>query len=127
MIDHRLARFAAVGMANTVVGLAIIYACTGLLDMGDVAANAIGYALAVLLGFALNKNWTFGYTGDATGALVRYLATLLAAYAANLAATLFALDVLRLDSYMAQAVGIAPYAMVGYVGSRLFAFAPRPS
>ncbi|HSV50774.1 MAG TPA: GtrA family protein [Burkholderiaceae bacterium] len=122
MLDFRLARFLAVGLANTVFGLSAIFACKGLLGLGDVESNLIGYGVGILLGFAVNKRWTFGHTGAAASAFVRYLLVLAVAYAANLATTLFAIDVLRLDSYLAQALGVIPYALTGYIGSRWFAF-----
>lgn len=126
MFDFRLGRFAVVGLANTFVGLSVIFGCKALLGMGDVLANLLGYGVAVLLGFALNKRWTFGHTGDAAGAFVRYLAVLVLAYAANLATTLYAIDILHLNSYIAQASGIVPYALTGYLGARWFAFPAIP-
>jgi putative flippase GtrA len=123
VIDHRLVRFAVVGVANTIAGLALIFACKALLGLGDAAANFIGYAIALLLGFAWNKRWTFEWSGPAAGALGRYLLVLLAAYLANLCVTMLALRVMHVDSYLAQAAGVLPYAITGYLGSRFFAFA----
>jgi putative flippase GtrA len=123
LLDFRLGRFAAVGASNTCVGLSVIFACKGWLGLGDVTANAIGYGVALLLGFALNREWTFEHRGKPAMAFLRYCLVLALAYAANLAATLFAIHVVHLDSYVAQVVGIIPYALVGYLGARLFAFA----
>lgn len=124
MLDFRLGRFAIVGLANTFVGLSGIFACKGFLGMGDVQANLLGYGVALLLGFAVNKRWTFEHSGEPVSAFVRYLLVLAVAYGANLATTLCAIDLLHLDSYVAQAVGVVPYALTGYLGARLFAFAP---
>lgn len=124
MIDFRLARFTLVGLANTAVGLAVIFACKGLLGMADAPANFTGYATALLLGFGLNRRWTFGHTGDPKAAFARYLLVLAAAYLANLATVMGTIGLLHLDSYVAQVAGIGPYTLVSYVGSRLFAFRP---
>jgi len=122
VIDVRLAKFAAVGAANTLAGLSIIYACKGLLGLSDLASNLVGYGLAMMLGFTLNKRWTFQHAGATLPALSRYLLVLALAYAANLITVLYAIDVLHVNGYLAQALGILPYAATGYVGSRLFAF-----
>jgi len=122
ILDHRLARFVAVGLANTLFGLAIIFASKALLGLGDVASNFIGYAIGILMGFVVNKRWTFEHRGGAASAFGRYLLVLAVAYAANLATTLCAIDVLHLDPYLAQAAGVLPYALTGYLGGRLFAF-----
>lgn len=122
MIDQRLARYVAVGAANTLVGLSVIFAAKLLLGLDDVLANLLGYAVGISLGFLLNRNWTFEHDGDVAGALARYLCVLLAAYSVNLLTVLYAIDVLRINSYLAQALGVIPYFLVGYVGSRAFAF-----
>jgi putative flippase GtrA len=41
-------RFAAVGVVNTLVGLAAIYACLAWLGLGDAAANFFGYCIGCL-------------------------------------------------------------------------------
>ena len=124
IFDFRLGRFVVVGFANTLVGLSVIFAGKALLAMGDVQANLLGYGVAVLLGFALNKKWTFEHSGAYAKAFGRYLLVLVVAYAANLVTTLYAIDILHLNSYIAQALGVVPYALTGYLGGRLFAFAP---
>jgi putative flippase GtrA len=122
VIDVRLARFAAVGAANTLLGLSMIYACKGLLGLTDAVSNMLGYGFAVMLGFTLNKRWTFQHAGAALPALGRYLLVLALAYVANLVTVLYAIEVVHLNGYRAQALGIVPYAAAGYIGSRLFAF-----
>jgi putative flippase GtrA len=124
MFDFRFGRFLVVGLANTFVGLSVIFAGKAFLAMGDVQANLLGYGVAVLLGFALNKKWTFQHTGAHAKAFARYVVVLILAYVANLATTLYAIDILHLNSYIAQALGIVPYAFTGYLGGRWFAFAP---
>lgn len=124
MLDVRLIRYTAVGAANTLIGLSVIFAAKALLGLDDVAANLLGYAVGIAFGFALNRHWTFGHDGDALTALARYACVLVAAYSVNLLTVLYAIDVLGLNTYLAQAAGVAPYFLVGYLGSRLFAFAP---
>ena len=124
MLDFRLARFAVVGIANTFVGLTVIFACKGLLDFADVPSNLLGYGVAIALGFVLNKRWTFEHAGSPESAFIRYLMVLALAYVANLVATLYAIEILHLNSYMAQVAGIVPYALTGYLGGRWFAFPP---
>lgn len=122
MLDQPIARFAMAGLANTLTGLAVIFGCKSLLRFGDVAANFVGYAAGILLGFLLNKRWTFRHHGHWGTAFARYLVVLAAAYLINLAAVIYLIDGLHLNSYLAQAAGIVPYAFIGYLGSRYFVF-----
>lgn len=123
LADWRLVRYLVVGAANTIVGLLVIYASLYALGLGNVSANALGYAVGISLGFVLNRNWTFRHRGSQLAALARFLLVLGIAYGVNLAVVLFAAEQLHLNRYVAQAMGIVPYTLIGYLGSRYFAFA----
>lgn len=124
-LDGSAIRYLLVGGANTLVGLLAIYACKWLLGLNDLRANLIGYGAGIALSFALNKRWTFQFAGSTLPALVRFLFVLALAYLANLA-TVMCLIGCGTNGYLAQAIGIVPYTVLGYLGSRLFAFSsPR--
>jgi putative flippase GtrA len=120
-----LARYLVVGMANTLTGLLVIYACKWMLGAGDVSANMVGYGVGILLGFQLNKKWTFSHGGDYLHSLLRYCMVLACAYLVNLATVLYSITAMDLNSYLAQALGIGPYTLIGYLGSRYYAFPMR--
>jgi putative flippase GtrA len=122
MADRSLARYLAVGVVNTVAGLAIIFGLKALAGAGDVTANLVGYGAAVLLGFGLNRQWTFRHAGAVSPALARYCAVLSVAYLLNLATVLACIHALGLNAYLAQCLGILPYTATGYWGSRHIAF-----
>lgn len=115
-------RFACVGVFNTVFGLALIFGSQVVFGLSDVAANATGYGLALLAGFAFNRRWTFRHEGRAAPALVRYVLVVATAYLANLACLLLVRDGLGWPAPIAQVISIFPYAVIGYAGSRWFAF-----
>lgn len=117
-----LIRYLTVGIANTFTGLSIIYACKWLAGLGDVSANMIGYGIGILVGFQLNKRWTFDHQGSYWPSLLRYLLVLACAYVVNLATVMYLIKILNVNSYLAQALGIGPYTLIGYLGSRHFAF-----
>lgn len=117
-----LFRYLAVGMVNTLVGLLTIYSCKWLAGIGDVSANMIGYGVGILVGFQLNRNWTFDHQGSYWPSLLRYVTVLASAYVANLATVMYLINSLNLNSYLAQALGIGPYTLIGFLGSRYFAF-----
>lgn len=118
-----LGRFISVGVLNTLIGLSIIYAAKALLGMGDVAANLLGYGAGLGISFVLNGWWTFDYRGPRGPALTRFLLVTAAAYGMNLLTVIAAIEMLGLNAYLAQALGIAPYTLTSYLGSKYFAFA----
>jgi len=111
-----------VGFANTMIGVAIIFAARLLAGVGDVAANAAGYAVGLAASFVLNKRWTFGFRGERLASLLRFLAVFAVAYGANLATVMICIKVLNLNSLWSQALGIPPYTLLFYAGSRWYAF-----
>ena len=70
----------------------------------------------------LNRRWTFRHSGAAWPALVKFLATVALAYAANLVAVMAAIQS-GVNGYAAQALGVPVYTAIAYWGSRLYAFA----
>ncbi len=115
-------RFMIVGVANTSVGLFIIYAAKWLVGLNDVVANMVGYSCGFVLSFLLNKRWSFRHTGSVGPALFRFILVVLVAYLLNLSVTMLAINKFGINSYLAQALGILPYTIATYLGSRHFAF-----
>jgi putative flippase GtrA len=121
-LSHTPVRFVLVGIANTLTGLLIIYLLKGAFGVHDVPANLIGYAVGLCVSFLLNSRWTFAFRGTLASAAPRFAVVVVVAYLANLAAVSAALHWLSLNSYVAQAAGVVPYALVTYFGSKFFAF-----
>lgn len=115
-------RFLSVGVANTFVGLLVIYAAKWFLHFGDVAANAAGYSVGLVLSFTLNSRWTFAYIGPRLPALAKFGFVALSAYGINLLTVMGAISYFEVNGYVAQAMGIAPYTLTTYLASKYLVF-----
>ena len=120
-------KFVIAGVANTFVGLLVIYLCKWLLGFSDALANISGYVIGLAVSFFLNRGWTFRHSGAVLPALARFLLIFVLAYLLNLATVLIAINSFGVNSYLAQAFGIAPYTVFFYLGSRYFAFRSAPA
>lgn len=109
------------GMANTLLGLLVIYAAKWVARLPDLPANLLGYLAGLAASYALNARWTFAFRGRHGIAAPRFVLVILAAYLANVA-TVYAALGLAVNSYIAQAAGIVPYTVIGYLGTALFVF-----
>ena len=118
-------RFGIVGLFNTALGLGVIFAGKALGGLGDLAANAIGYAVGIAASFALNRNWTFRHKGEIKRAFWRFVAVFGIAYVLNLATVFGLRDFAGLNAYVAQAIGIVPYTLFSYWASAHYAFSPK--
>jgi putative flippase GtrA len=123
LLDGSMLRFALVGCANTLLGFAAILLAGWLLQLGDLAANAVGYGCGLLLSFALNRQYTFRYGGRTAGALVLYLLAFAASYGVNVGVLLICSEVLGQSSLLSQAAAVCSYAITFYALSRWVVFA----
>jgi putative flippase GtrA len=126
LIEHAL-RYAAVGLLNSIVGLAAIYAAASLLKFGDVASNAFGFAVGFVLSFVLNKQWTFRFQGSRARSITLFALVVAASYLLNLGVLLIVTLRLGVPAFLAQLLGMATYAIASFLGARYIAFrGPTP-
>jgi putative flippase GtrA len=118
-------RFGAVGVLNTVLGLAIIFAAKAFLGLGDFAANLLGYGLGLMCSFVLNRSWTFRHDGRAFAAFWRFGIAFAVAYGLNLFTVFGLRDAMAVNSYLAQAGGVIPYTISFYILSAYYVFPAR--
>lgn len=123
MPGRTLWRFASVGVVNTFAGLAFIYIARGL-GLGEVAANATGYAVGLVISFVLNRRWTFEHRGPVLARALRFAMVMLLAWLANLVVLLGLLHG-GVTAALAQAAAVLPYAVVSYLGCRWWVFSNR--
>jgi putative flippase GtrA len=122
----QLGKFLSVGALNTLIGLLAIYAAKWFFGIGDIAANAVGYSIGLLISFTLNSRWTFAYQGARLAALLKFLLVTLFAYSMNLVVVLIAIRHLDLNAYVAQALGIPPYTLTLFLASKYLVFRSEP-
>ncbi|MEZ5512872.1 MAG: GtrA family protein [Steroidobacteraceae bacterium] len=117
-----LKRYLMVGALTTIVSFTIIFLLMQFLAVNVYMANAIGYAAGVVIGFVLNRHWTFSSNDRWLPSFCRWLFILAIAYTANLATVWVFIDSLGLNRYASQFAGLPVYLVVGFAGSRMFAF-----
>lgn len=118
-------RFLGVGVLNTIVGLSCIFVAKGV-GFGDIAANAIGYAIGIVVSFSLNSRLTFSYQGARFPAALKFLLASGGAYLMNLLTVLFAIHVLKLNDYLAQMLGTPAFTLTNYLLSKYLVFRETP-
>ena len=118
-------RFGAVGLVNTAIGLASIYAVMFFFQTGPAIANAVGYAIGLAISFSLNRVWTFDSKRPIAHVLPKYLLVATICYLLNLCAVLTAVSYSAVNPYIAQLLGVGTYTVCMFFGCRWFVFAPR--
>lgn len=119
MIDRTLVRFLAVGIGNTVLGLAVIFGARQFFP--DLVANLIGYLVVVPISFLTHRDLSFRDKGCRRRAFLRYIPTIGAGYAANYLVLTAGLNA-SINPYLCQSFAIGSHVVVTYLLSRLFVF-----
>jgi putative flippase GtrA len=116
-------RFGMVGLVNTTVSLLVIYALMYFFAKGVLVANLIGYFVGIVIGFSLNRNWTFSDKGALKNSVPRYALVLGVAYLANLIVVAGGLAIFRANPYALQPLGMFVYTGFNFFGCRYYVFA----
>ena len=115
-------RFLLVGIANTATGYGTILLLFYGLGFGPMPANVAGYVLGALLGYVLNRNYTFTSTRPHAEALPRFCLTVGTCFMLNLMVLEFCLTTLGLPFALAQIFATCAYTATYYLTSRFLVF-----
>jgi dolichol-phosphate mannosyltransferase len=122
----QLLRFAVVGASGAVVNLGVYAIVAGPLGLDYRVAAIVGFAVAVVNNFALNRLWTFREAQGHTGfQAARFVAVSLAGLVVNLLVLHVLVDGLGTNELLAQAAAIAAATPMSFVGNKLWSFAER--
>jgi putative flippase GtrA len=107
MSIRQLRRFLLTGIANSVVGWAVIFG--GLwIGMSGLAANAAGYAVGIVVSFMLHRHYVFGVKEAVTSREVAtFLIVVGIAYTSNATVLMIAQSMLGPANPLAQLPAIA--------------------
>ena len=128
LFDDAMWRFLLVGVINTVVGTAIMYALYNLVGVGYWLSSAANYILTSILSYFLNKHFTFRATERGWRPVVRFALNIAVCYvlaygiAQPLTRWVLSGVSITLRENIAMAVGMVFFTGFNYLGQRLFAF-----
>jgi putative flippase GtrA len=120
-----VARYGAVGAANTLIGYVIIL-CALWFGAGDYLANALGYGLGLGFAYLMHRHWTFRVSHRRSFAeLARFYVSAAIAYAANIGFLTLARSAGYVDNPLAQLAAMAVYSVTLLVIVNVWVFIPR--
>lgn len=132
LLDRTFWKFLLVGVANTVFGTAVMYACYNLLHLGYWPSSAANYVCGSILSYFLNKHFTFRSKERGVRVLARFVGNIslcyLLAYGAAKPLVAWMLSGMsrRVQENGAMLAGMCFFVVLNYLGQRFFAFRQRP-
>lgn len=122
LLSFSIVKFGLTGVLNTAVGLGCTYAFMWFFKASVSAANLLGYLVGFCVSYYVNSRWTFSYREALHAKLLPYALVIVVAYFVNLICVHFCINVLHMNKYLAQAMGVPPYTLLTYFCVRRFVF-----
>ena len=122
---RRFARFAVVGVIATLTHTAVFTVAIEALRIEPVTATALAFCVAVLVGYALNRRWTFAAHGGQDARLWRYVVGALAGLAVNSAIMYAVVHVAKASPYLGLVLGIVTVPPLTFALNQLWVFRRR--
>jgi len=120
--DHTFLKYCLIGAVNTVSCFSVVYVLLDIYRVDYLLSNVAGYATGLLVSFILNKYRNFRSKGHLGKEFVLFLLSFGVAYAANLAALVFLVEMLRFDAFFSQVLSGAFYTVIFYTLTKHFVF-----
>lgn len=133
LIDSTTWKFILTGIANTVVGTAVMYGLYNLAGCSYWVSSAGNYLVGSILSYFLNRNFTFKHKGNKIISLIKFMVNIIFCYiiAYGLAEKIVLMVLLKLDSHtrgnIAMAMGMVLFVGLNYLGQRFFVFSKKTS
>jgi putative flippase GtrA len=105
-------RYNVVGVANTLVGVGIIFALM-LCGLSPTKSNFIGYVIGAILSYYLNSRYTFKDHQKELSQALKFFAALSVAYALNYLTLQYTLTFL--DPYFSQILSAIVYTLSSFI------------
>jgi len=119
---NQFSRFLLVGVANTALGYAVIFACMYLVGLSPELSNVAGYVVGLLVSYFLNRHFTFRSAQRRSTEFVRFALVFLTAYSANLAVLIVLVRALAVHAGLSQVIAGIIYIGTAYLLNKRYVF-----
>ena len=129
LFDRTLLKFVIVGIANTLLGSAVMFAMYNLLHCSYWASSAANYIVGSVLSFFLNKHFTFQNQSKDISVVIKFIVNIVACYllaygiAKPMVYYLLQNSSEKVQDNLSMLVGMIFFVGFNYIGQRFFAFA----
>jgi putative flippase GtrA len=122
---NQLVKFLVVGGLCTVLNYTVFYLNYSVIQINYVVASGIGYITGLILGYYLNRNWTFATEkshNQKRREFVIYITVYLISLVLSLLLVALLVDVLRFNPLLANVFAIGLSTITNFIGLKLVVF-----
>jgi putative flippase GtrA len=119
----RIFRFIIVGTLNAIIVAVVVWALMDMLGCNYLWSNVVGYTAALINNFFWSKYWVFSsHGGKFNREIPLFLLAFGCAYAMQFLSLLLMVEVVGMNEYLAQFLGLFVYGAVNFVMNRRITF-----
>lgn len=119
----RILRFVLIGTLNALITALVIWFMMEKLDCNYLWSNITGYIAALINNFFWSKYWIFGsHTGKFRREVPLFLIAFGCAYGAQFISLLLMVEILNLNEYLAQFLGLFIYGAINFIMNKRLTF-----
>ena len=128
LFDVTFWKFALVGIANTLVGAGIMFACYNWIGLSYWLSSALNYIVGSVLSYILNKFFTFNNKQNATKDLWKFIIVIAISYAISyggakpLVNLILSGAPIKLRDNISMLFSMGFYLILNYIGQRFLVF-----
>ena len=131
LLDKTFLKFILVGVINTAVGTAVMFAAYDWLGFSYWISSALNYIIGSIVSYFLNKNYTFESKERGWKPIARFVINISVCYllaygiAKPVMKAILSGFTVKFQENMAMLVGMGLFVVLNYFGQRFFAFKPK--
>jgi putative flippase GtrA len=113
------------GLVNTVIGYSVFLTLITLFTIRPEYANAVGYGVALVAAFILNKIFVFDQSKTNRSTIPKFIAAFIAAFSLNQLILFIANRIMGMQAETAQVFAMISYTVSFYFLNKNFVFSSR--
>lgn len=118
-------RYGAAGLVNTVVGYAMFWVMLRLVGISAALSNAAGYAVGLIVSYALNKKYVFLSSRPKKNAPIIFAGSFLVAFSINQVVLFYSVHSFDISPEIGQIMGMSVYTGVFYLLNKFAVYERR--
>ena len=115
-------RFVIVGSISTIINYSSFYLFYTFLTINYVVSSATGYVAGLLVGFVINKSWTFGAEGQYRKFIFTYLIIYILSLLIGVMFIRFLVEELKIMPEIANIMVIGVTTLTNFIGVKFLVF-----
>ena len=115
-------KYLSVGIVNTFIGFGVFLLLIGRLELRPEIANFIGYVVALIIAYSLNKIYVFNDFVAAPGAIFKFFLCFICSFLINQCVLILFYRIMDFNAAIAQIPAMASYTLVFYFLNKTFVF-----